>query len=161
MLWKSLLNKPILAIGILLFTVFMLDLSRRGVLFKNPKYIATSCKSAIVMLKKRSPDTWAIDCEKDVLVVQIESNLKTPDPKNLQPALYRELANNIIFISKNSLNESLERTPMVRIKMRHPKYDLNALAEGKYIAKLATMNRPEFIAEQLKNFVSTQIVPKN
>lgn len=154
------MKKPLLAIGILLFTILMMDFARRGIFFKNEKYIATSCKSAIVMLEKRAPSTWEIDCDANVLVVSIETDLKTQKEDMLQTALYRQLANHIIFIAKNSLNESLERTTMVRVRMLHPKYELNALSEGKYIARLATMNKPEFIAEQLKTFVNTQIKPR-
>lgn len=154
------MNKPILAIGILAITILALDLSRRGFLFKNEKYKATSCKSAIVMLEKRAPSTWEINCKDNVLVVEIKSDIKTPEPKNLQAALFRQMANDIIFIAKNSLNESLERTTMIRLRIIHRNYELNALSEGKYIAKMATMNKPEFIAEQLKNFVKTQIKPR-
>lgn len=108
------------------------------------------------MLEKRVPATWDIECDADNLTVVIQTELKVAEAKNLKAALYRELANHLIFISKNTLNESLERTLMVRVHMVHPVMEINALTEGQYIAKLAYMKKPEFIANHLKATVQVQ-----
>lgn len=151
------MKKPILLIGILFFTIFLLDLSRRGILpFRKGGIKATSCTSAVVMLNKRVPANWSTECNDNNLTVRILSSVKVNDPKDLSLALYRELANHLIFISKNSLNESLERTFIIRVQLIHKEKELNAITEGQYLAKMATLNRPNFIAQHLKSTVQVQ-----
>ncbi len=155
------MKKPILMIGIIFFSIFLFDLARKGKLpLISKKTIATSCRSAVVMLNKRIPATWKTDCKENNLTVTIRSKVSESDPKKLSTALYREMANNLVFISKNSLNESLERTFIVRVQSLHFSREINAITEGQYIARLATMTRPELIAEHLKATVQVQEKPR-
>jgi hypothetical protein len=165
MIVNSLLKKPILIIGILLMVIFIFDLRRRGIFFgRYQKLKATSCNSVLVMLNRRTPDTWKNSCKESTLTVAIQLTLP-PKIKNakdqvLRQYLYRELANNLIKIAKNSLNESLERTFSVHVKQRSQRMDIDAVTEGRFIAKLATISDPKFIAEHLKNTVHIKERPK-
>jgi len=164
MVWKSLIKYPVLIAGILLMTIFLFDLKKRGIFFSRAdKLRATSCRSVLVMLDKRIPTTWSTECEKDNLAIEIKSSLdatKFKDKKLLKPALYRELANNLIFIAKNSLNESLERVDLVRVHLEGPTLSINAVATGRDLARFATMKRPDFIAEHLKATVHVKETAK-
>jgi hypothetical protein len=158
MIVKSLLKKPILMIGILLMVIFIYDLKRRGIFFgRYQKLRATSCNSVLVMLNRRTPNTWKNSCRESTLTVKIQLELppeiKKAKDNLLRQYLYRELANNLIKIAKNSLNESLERTLSVHVRQQSERMDIDAVTEGRFIAKLATITDQKFIAEHLKNTV--------
>ena len=156
MLWNPLIKNPILAIGILMISILLFDLSRRGILpLVSNKIIATSCKSVLVMLKKRTPRTWELKCKNNNMTVTIRSLLDSKTHP-LPDALYRELANNLQFIARNGLHESLERTLVIRVHVVHPQMEINAITEGKDLAKLANLTKAEFITEHLKATVQVQ-----
>lgn len=160
MLWRSIIKNPILAIGVLMLAIVLMDLSRRGKLpLFSERLIATSCKSARVMLEKRIPGTWSVACENNNMTVAIQSQVEVKESSQLSKILYRELANDLQFIAQNSLNESLERTLMVRVHVTHPQMQINAITQGKDLAKLATITQPRLIAQHLKATVQVQSRP--
>lgn len=159
MVLQHIFKKPILVIGLLFMTIFLLDLSRRGIIFNRDKVNATSCRSALVMLNKRIPSNWHINCNKNNLEVVINENFENEETMSeeiLKAHGYRQLANHLIFISKNSLNESLARTFMITVKLESKRMIISAVSEGHFIARLATITKPEFIAEHLKNSVQVR-----
>jgi hypothetical protein len=87
-----------------------------------------------------------------------ESSFK--DIGNLRAIMYRELANDLILIAKNSPSDSLERTDIIRVRMNHPKLEINSVTEGKFIIKLSTIKSSELIKEHLKATVQVKEVIK-
>lgn len=158
MIAKNLFKNPILIIGILMMTIFLFNLKKKGYFGEN-KLIPSSCKSVLVMLNKRSPSTWRTECSNNNLSVEVYKN---PDFKKLNTVLkqraylYRELANDLSFIAKNSLNESLERVLIVRVKIISKNLDINSITEGRFLAKLATLKDKRFIANHLKATVKVK-----
>ena len=120
MITSKIFKKPILIIGILFMFIFLAK--HKDFFYKRfQKVQATSCRSAMVMLTKRAPKNWALECNDNNLRVIIKSKLLQENFKSeklFKTALYRELANHLKFISSNSLNESLERTLMIRVSMK-------------------------------------------
>lgn len=117
----------------------------------------SSCKAVRVKLDRRIPANWSTECEgKDFnsLAVTIkyaqEKNKKVGDTQKLGQIVYRELANNLIQIAKNSPADNLERTNIVRVRFIHPQKQVDAITEGKYLVKLQTMTEKRLIAEHLK-----------
>lgn len=157
MFLKTLMKKPVLMVGILLMVIFLLDLNNRGKLFNRDSLKPTSCRSVLVMLNKRIPATWKTKCKNNNLRVDISVNTsKNIKQKNLRAFIYRNLANNLIFIAKNSLNESLERVNFVHVHMDHKKMSVNALTEGKFICKFASITNKKFIAEHIQSTVQVK-----
>lgn len=150
------MKKPMLIIGILMMTAFLMDLNNRSdgnSLFFRKKFVPHSCNAVLVMLEKRIPASWNATCEENNLAVEmIYSGPKTDDPK-VKQITYRRLANDLAFIAKNSPEETLSRVFIVRIKSLQPGLEINAVTEGKFISKLATLNAPSHISEHLKNTV--------
>ena len=157
---KFMMKNPILMIGILFMVLFLYSIKDKGIFSDhNQKLKATSCSATLVMLNKRVPQTWHPKCNKNNLVIIIDSKhlaAKQANIKQLRPLFYRELANNLIFISKNSPSDSLERVFMISLKMISDSFTLAAVTEGRYISRLATLKSPRFIAEHLKSTVQTQ-----
>jgi hypothetical protein len=164
MIWKSLMKNPILAIGILLFSIFMMNLARQKN-FWNSRVEGlrpTSCRAVLVKLDRRIPANWNTKCEGNNLAVLISVQDKEDWPygKELQKFLYRTLANHMVHIARNSPTDNLERTDIIRIRLVHENLSINAVTEGKFIVKLATLKGSGFIAQHLKATVQIKESPK-
>ncbi|HXH32317.1 MAG TPA: hypothetical protein VNJ01_16070 [Bacteriovoracaceae bacterium] len=152
------MKKPILAIGIILFGLFLYQLNSKEKwgLFHNEKLIPTSCRAALVRIEKKTPENWTLFCEGNNLAVEIHEVLTPPDPDNIKPYMYRQLANHMSFIARASQVDILEKVFFVRFKLKHPKLELNAVTEGKFIVKLANLETPEHIMSHLKSTVQVK-----
>lgn len=156
---KSLMKNPILAIGLLFMIIFLFQAGEKYNWWpsRRQKLMPSSCKAVRVKLDRRIPANWSTKCEgKDFnsLAVTIkyaqEKDKMIKDPKDLSRLVYRELANDLILIAKNSPADNLERTNIVRIHFIHPQKQVNAITEGKYLVKLQTMQDKRLIAEHLR-----------
>jgi hypothetical protein len=156
---KSLMKNPVLAIGILFMIIFLFQAGEKYNWWpsRREKLMPSSCKAVRVKLDRRIPANWSSACEgKDFnnLAVTIkyaqEKDKEIKDPKSLGQLVYRELANDLILIAKNSPADNLERTNIVRVRFIHPQKQVDAITEGKYLVKLKTLSDKKLIAEHLK-----------
>ncbi len=125
-------------------------------IFYNEKLIPTSCKAALVRLEKKIPENWKMFCEGNNLAVEIKEVAIPEGATNLQKLMYMQLANHMAFTARNSQVDILEKVFFVRFKLKHPKIEINAVTEGKYIVKLATLETPEHIMTHLKSTVQVK-----
>ena len=107
MLFRKLLNKPVLAVGILMAYIFIYQLVEKGYFSNRRKLLqATSCNAVLVKLNRRITKEWTTLCNYNNLTVSIPVTIPDTqplkDPQNRKVFLYRELANHLIHISKNS-----------------------------------------------------------
>lgn len=153
-----LMKKPILAIGLIMFGLFMYQVSRQQKwgLFHNDKLIATSCKGVTVRLEKNIPNNWKIFCEGNNLAVEVEEVTIPKNATNLRTLMYRQLANHMSFVARSSHTDILEKVFLVRFKLNHPKMVINAVTEGKFIVKLATLETPEHVMAHLQSTVQVK-----
>lgn len=158
MILSKLIKNPFLAIGLLMLTIILLQQGKDGIFSSRIKKLhSTSCDSALIMLSKRIPKSWDIKCEKNKMKVKIEHpappNINIEDLNKEKFFIYRELANDLIFIAKNSPSDSLERTTSVEVLAESKNIIINAIASGNDISKLETIKTNEFIMEHLKRAV--------
>ena len=161
---KLLTKYPVLVVGLLILYIAVTDMNRRGIFTSsNEKLNPSSCRSALVMLEKRAPDNWKLSCDKNSMTAVIPSLVdpKTYEGKRRTEAYYRDLANQIYFISKNSLNESLERTDFIIIHYKGIDRQINALTKGEDIAKFAQFETIDFILDHFQRTVEVQEVKKD
>lgn len=168
--FDAIMKKPILMIGILMMVIFLYQLNRKG--YFGDRYQAESCRSALVMLEKRQPSNWKASCDMGNLIVEENFSFPLP-PKKMAEAkvqLYTQMANSLMFIASNSLNESLERTPFVVFKLYSEYLDISARVEGAPLAKMSGLamtekdqanatiaeNKRKIIAEHLHRHVQVQ-----
>jgi hypothetical protein len=159
MLWSKLMKKPVLVMGILMVMALFLDLSRRKdgkSLFFREDFVPHSCKAVLVKLEKRIPANWDAECEQNNLAIEMNYSSPASGSENMKQVAYRRLANDLTFIAKNSPQETLERVFIVRIRATQPGFEINAVSEGKFVSKMATLNSPEYIREHLKNTVQVK-----
>lgn len=164
MISKTLFKNPVLIIGILMMFIFLYNLNKKHGIFskRNELLMARSCTALLVKLEKRIAANWKAQCEKNSLAVTINFELdekKIAQNSSLKEVLYRELANSLILVAKNSPSDNLERTDYVRVRLQHPSLTINALTPGKHLVKFQTLTSPKMIAEHLKTTVSVQEVP--
>lgn len=153
-----LMKKPILAIGLIMFGLFLFQVSRdqKWGLFQNDKLTATSCKGVSIRLEKNIPNNWKIFCEGNNLAVEIKETAIPENATNLRSLMYRQLANHMSFVARSSHTDILEKVFFVRFKVSHPKMVINAVTEGKFIVKLATLETPEHVMTHLQSTVQVK-----
>ncbi|POB14912.1 hypothetical protein C0Z22_00630 [Halobacteriovorax sp. DA5] len=124
--------------------------------------LATSCRSVKVRLDKYMHPSWKIECNKNNLEVTIPVDEKIvpegTDKEILRQEMYKALANSYISISRYAMDESLERTMMVVVKLVHPKMILSSLSEGKYVVKLKTLKNKNNLARHIHQTIQVQEV---
>ena len=157
MLPKILMKNPLLMIGILMMIIFLYQLKSKGY-FTRTKLIPSSCRAVLVKLDRRIPSGWDTKCEGNNLAVSIPftSEKKLQDKTKLRVLAYRELANHLVQIAKNSPSDNLERTDIVRVRLFSNNLEINAVTEGRFIVKLATIKTPKLLKEHLKNTVQVK-----
>jgi hypothetical protein len=146
--------------GILMMAIFLFQLRDKGFFqARRDKMIPTSCKAVRVKLDKRIPSNWNSKCEGNNLSVSINYLLeksKVIDANQIRAILYRELANDLILIAKNSPIDSLERTHIVRVQIKHNDFYINAITEGKFLIKLSTIKSLDLIKEHIRATVQVK-----
>jgi hypothetical protein len=158
MLWNSLMKKPILVMGIIMFSLFLIQVARKEKwgIFYNEKLIPTSCKGVLVGLEKRIPANWKTYCEGNNLAIEIDEIAIPEKANNLQTLMYRQLANHMAHVARISAVDILEKVMFVRFHLVHPKMTIDAVTEGKFIVKLATLENSEHIMTHLKSTVQVK-----
>lgn len=155
---RYLMQKPILAIGIIMMGLFLYQVARdqKWGIFYNEKLIATSCKAVVVKIQKQIPENWKTFCEGNNLAVEIKELAVPPEATNLRSLMYRQLANHMSYVARISHTDILEKVDFVRFRVEHPKMVINAVTEGKFLVKLATLESPEHIMTHLKSTVQVK-----
>lgn len=146
-------------IGVLLMSLFIMSLFRQGKLSYKESLTPTSCRAVLVKLDRRIPASWNTECDGNNLNVVIQKDLKAKDEDDLdaiRKILYRELANDLVALASNSPSDNLERTDYVSVKMVHPKMEIGALSEGRYVVKFATLRDQRLLMEHLQQTVQVQ-----
>ena len=158
MLWNLLIKKTILALGIVMFSLFMWHVAKNEGWIGGPsdKYTSTSCKGVVVGLEKRIPDNWKVFCEGNNLAVDIKELAVPEKATNLKALMYRQLANHMAHVARISSPDILQKIFFVRFHIVHPGLTLDAVTEGKYIVKLATLENAEHIMTHLKATVQVK-----
>lgn len=158
MLWNSLMKKPVLAIGIILFGLFLYQVANKEKwgIFHNDKLISHACNGSLIKLKNKVPENWNIFCEGNNMAVEINEVAIPEKASNLKSLMYRQLANHMSFIARTAHADILEKVFLVRFKLMHPKMEINAVTEGRFIVKLVTLESPEHIMSHLKSTVQVK-----
>ena len=157
MVIKALMKNPILIMGILMMGLFLNSLrTGSSKIFLSNDHQAHSCTAVVIKLEKNIPATWSLNCNDNNLEVFIKYDKVFKEVIHVKPFLYRELANNMTQIAKNSPYETLERVNIITLRIENPQMEINAVTEGKFIVKLANLKTNKFLSEHLKATVQVQ-----
>ena len=144
--------------GIIMFSLFIFQVVKKEKwgIFHNDKLISTSCRGILVRLEKKIPQNWKVFCEGNNLAVEIREIAIPDKATNLKALMYRQLANHMAFVARNSMNDILEKVLFVRFHLVHSQMTLDAVTEGQYIVKLTTLENAEHIMTHLKSTVQVK-----
>ena len=158
MFWNSLMKKPILTMGIIMFTLFLFQVAKKEKwgIFHNDKLVSTACRGVLIRLEKKVPENWKVFCEGNNLAVEINEIAIAEKATNIKLLMYRQLANHMAYVARLATIDILEKVMFVRFRLTHPDLTINAVTEGKFIVKLATLENPEHIMTHLKSTVQVQ-----
>jgi hypothetical protein len=159
MIFQKMMKNPIFMIGVLLMSILIMNLYRQGKFNYKESLTPTSCRAVLVKLDRRIPVSWSTECDGNNLNVIIQKEFKVRnegDLDDLRAVLYRELANDFVSLASNSPSDNLERTQYVSIKIVHPRMEIGALSEGRYVVKFATLTDQRLLMEHLEQTVQVQ-----
>ncbi len=142
-----------------MFSIFLMNAwDKLGFLKRDLQ--TTACHGNLSKLEKNLPETWKVYCEGNNLAAEIRVVGIASEDKELKEKMYRSLANHLITISNLSQPDLLEKIMMVRLRLEHPKLQVNAISEGRYVVKLSGLKSQAHIAEHLQQTVQVNDVVK-
>lgn len=152
------MKKPILTMGIIMFSLFLFQVAKKEKwgIFHNDKLVSTACRGVLIRLEKKVPENWKVFCEGNNLAVEINEIAIPEKATNIKLLMYRQLANHMAYVARLATADILEKVMFVRFRLTHPDLIINAVTEGKFIVKLATLENPEHIMTHLKSTVQVQ-----
>ena len=155
---KYLMKNPLLAIGVLMMVIMLYQLGDKDLVeLRRAKLTPSSCRSLLVKLDRRIPENWKTACEgNNFNNLSIVINMPSGEQKDLRAYLYREMANYLIHVAQMSPSDNLELTDIIRLQLLHPKLEINAVSEGRFVVKLATLKDKKLIAQHLHSTVQVQ-----
>lgn len=141
-----------------MFGLFLFQVSRdkKWGLFHNEKLVSTSCRGLLVKLEKKVPENWKVFCEGNNLAVEVKEVTVPDKAPNIKHLLYRQLANHMSFVARSTHTDLLAKVFFVRFKLEHPQMTINAVTEGKFLVKLATLESPEHVMAHLQSTVQVK-----
>jgi hypothetical protein len=118
----------------------------------------TACIAGLVKLEKKVEKNWKLKCVENNLQVNIVIQTPTTitDMTKKRAYFFSELANNLVFISKNTPEANLENMRSIHVVFSGNDFVVEALTRGSSLAKLKNLNSPESIKEHLKNTVQVK-----
>ncbi len=128
-------------------------LKRRRQLFEG-----TACIAGLIKLEKKVEKNWKTECVENNLKVNISVEIPATlkDLNKKRAYFFRELANHLVFISKNTPEANLENIKSIHVILASSDFTVEALTRGIYLVKLNTLKSPEAIKEHLKNTVQVK-----
>lgn len=163
MMSQKILKYPLAIMAILFCYLLFVHFDKKGLFSRRRQLLeGTPCIAALVKLELKIPKNWKGQCEKNNLIVDIDEVIppKVNDPKKVKILLYREMANHLSFIAKNSPVANLELINSILVKIKSDSLEIEALTNGDSLVKLTTLNSPEIIREHLKNTVKVKELVK-
>jgi hypothetical protein len=148
-----LLKYPVIVAVALMFYLYLNpknEIKRRRQLLEG-----TACMAGLVKLERKVEKNWKLECIENNLKVEI-SIQDPPNPKDISKKrayFFRELANQLVFISKNTPEANLENVKSIHVIFSSETFMVEALSKGDSLSKLRYLMGPESIKEHLKNTV--------
>jgi hypothetical protein len=163
MIFQYLMKKPVLAIGIILFTVFILDPKTQAFLsekFGNKNLIPNDCKAILSRLESQLPKDLKLECEEYTLVIRRDAMSLTTNQGTIKELLYRTMANDLVSIAQMANEETLRLVTVIYYKIDHKELAIWGLTNGPEIVVFKNLKSKMAIAQHLQESVKVKEVPK-
>lgn len=150
MIWQQLLKYPMLIVGIILFSLFLLD-EHTQIWWKKyqGRYIPNTCTALSTRMNPKVPKSWQIECpDKDLLILNVKSDVNATGLK-LRVGMYKELANTYVSFAKIANPETLAHLIKLKINLDHPKLKIESVSDGEAVVGFLKIKSQERIAQHL------------
>jgi hypothetical protein len=146
MIWQHALKYPVLIIGIILFSLFLMDEQTSKWWFKfSKRYIPSSCNAVKERVELKAPSNWSLECPgTELLILTVKEDKSVDGHQKLRKYLYRQMANTYVNLARFSNPETLELLLNVQVIMDHPILQINSKTDGQAVVrflKLKTQNQ--------------------
>jgi hypothetical protein len=152
MIWKNTMKYPVLAIGVILFALFLND-PKTEKFWKNSKrrFIPSTCDAVKDRVEIKSPQTWELECPgTQLLIVKIQHDPAARSLKVLRSQMYKNLANSYANLGRFSNLETLSYLKFIELIVVHPKLTIRSKTDGQAIVEMAKLKTQSDIANHLK-----------
>jgi hypothetical protein len=162
MIWQQALKYPMLVIGIILFSLFIMDenTSKWWNSFST-RFIPSTCNAVKERIAPKAPNNWTIECPgTELLILNVSQNKQSPSTAMLRKYLYRELANTYVNFAKFSNPETLSQLQNLKVNIDHPQMKIESISDGEAVVKFITMKDQNMIIRHLGATVKVKEIIK-
>ena len=156
MIWKNALKYPVLAVGVILFTLYITNPKTKEYWDNHAKkFVPNSCEAVKERILKKEAKRWKLECPGTVrLIVKVDLTKRAKKVNIITQ--YRELANTLVNIGKLANPETLSYLKVVEVYLRSDITEIKAVTNGQALVELAQKKSQDAIAKHLKMTVKTQ-----
>jgi hypothetical protein len=149
-----------LVLGILMFGIFVYDYTLRkdgkGGIFERDTFKTWSCKPIQVKLERKGlPSGWEMDCSKILLKFEIELSENVSEDL-VKSYMYKELANSLVWIARNSPGDTLEKVQFVQVEVNTDTLKIVALTPGEHLQVFKQLKDEKQIKRHLQSTVKVK-----
>lgn len=162
MIWQQALKYPMLVIGIVLFSLFLMDehTAKWWNQFSN-RLIPSTCQAVKDRVSAKAPKNWAMDCQgTELLILNVTEDKKLAKTPVLRKYLYRQLANTYVNLAQISNPETLEQLPNLKIIMHHPQMKIESRSDGESVVQFIKLKEQAAIIRHLGTTVKVKEIIK-
>jgi hypothetical protein len=156
MIWTNAIKKPMLLLGVILFTLFLgQETTSRWWSQYRDRFIPNTCKALKDKLGPQLTD-WSFDCpDPNLLKISIPFNHSFVS-EDQRKYMYRTLANSIVLLSQKSNEETLETLKECEISLVSQKLTLFGFVKGSDIVKFKKLTSQNEILTHLQGTVTVR-----
>jgi len=155
MLLKKLMDKPILAIGIIMFTLFVFNKQTKVWWdIYSSRFRPNTCNVIKDRLKEKMDADF--ECQESHTLLIHKDFSSSLLGRKRQLAIYRTLANDLVSMAKISNEENLPHLPRVSFKLKDTDRTIHAVTSGEHLVKFKTLQTKKGITDHLKETVKVK-----
>lgn len=162
MIWQQALKYPMLVIGIVLFSLFLMDehTTKWWNSFSS-RFIPSTCNAVKERVALKAPKNWSMQCPgTELLILTVNQNKQAPTTAMLRKYLYRELANTYVNFAKFSNPETLAQLQNLKINIQHPQMIIESKSDGEAVVQFIKMKNQNSIIRHLGATVKVKEIIK-
>jgi hypothetical protein len=152
MIWKNTMKYPVLAIGVILFGLFITDPKTKK-FWENSKrrFIPSTCDAVKDRVEIKSPQTWELECPgTQLLIIKIQHDPAGRNLQVLRSQMYKNLANSYANLARFSNPETLSYLKFIELIVEHPRLTIRSKTDGQAVVEMLKLKTQSDIANHLK-----------
>lgn len=153
MIFRKALKYPVLIIGIIFFTLYLLDPKTSEYWSKHSRrFIPSTCDALVDRAEPKADEDWSFSCPgTQLLILKIPvSEIKDEKFPATRVRAYKLLANSLVKLSQISNPETMEFLQNIKVILEHSRLKVLAKTDGNAVNKFIGMTDQDKIAEHLK-----------